>query len=273
MKGVFPMKKLWIVLFVCLLCGCADTAAPQTQKAPPEEPPAPALHLRIVDGAGTDELFLAGEKSCEVYVLPLNDIDIYLDEEAADKSALEDGMPIELTYTSVEETLPARLSASALYAWSLGTAENPGGGYYDLCGLYLQVLEDLWAEGEGMNENIDFVSFDLSDAPGGLTAGEKSAIAFRFAAQHGLVAMEMSYEELLNEGMIADAEDFPHLERGLLFSIKTAEDEGVYSLPVIHFTAEKWRTPLGAFFFGDCSAAWPACGTWSEYNVGGYMIA
>lgn len=267
------MKKLWIVFLIFLLCGCADAAAPQTQETPPAEAPAPTMHLRIVDGAGTSELLLAGKNAGEVYVLSLDDIDIYLDEEAADKSVLQDGMPVDLTYTAVEETFPAQLCASALYVYSLGTSENPCGGYYDLCGLYLQVLEDLWAEDTALNENIDFVSFDLSDAPGGLTAGERAAIAVRFGAKHGLAAMEMSYEELLKEGMIADAKEFPHLERGILLSIRAVEDEGVYSLPVLHFAAEKWRSALGAYAYGDCSAVWPECGTWSAYNVGTQMIA
>lgn len=85
------------------------------------------------------------------------------------------------------ETYPAQLGGlSRIRAYSLGTEQNPGGTYYDLCGLYLQVLNDLWDADAGLNSKIQYVSVDLSQAPGGLTEAEKAAVAWRFAGQHGV---------------------------------------------------------------------------------------
>ena len=75
-----------------------------------------------------------------------------------------------------------------------------------------------------------------------------------------------------------DGEDSPlwyQWDDGCLFSIQPNENhEGeIYSLPTLFFNAEKWRSPLGAYCFYDCSAGWPACGTWSGYTIGGEMIS
>ena len=39
------------------------------------------------------------------------------------------------------------------------------------------------------------------------------------------------------------------------------------------FDAQKWRSPLGAYYFGDCSALWPELGSWSGYKVGHEAIS
>ena len=64
-------------------------------------------------------------------------------------------------------------------------------------------------------------------------------------------------------------------ENGVLFTIidNMGQDAATYSLPVIKFNAWKWRTPLGAYFFSDCSAVWPQMGTWNSYNIEHEMIS
>ncbi len=186
MKTKLPALLLALTLSLTA-CGAAPAASgsqsspdlsgahalPQTME---ETPPVdlPTLRLTLVDGAGTDTLLLAGETAGEVYTVPADSFPLTLDGEPADASVLEDGMPITLAYTGIEESFPARLSIAAAEAYSLGTAKNPGGGFYDLCGLYLQVLSDLAEGGE------ETVAVDLSQAPGDLTEGEKAAIAWRF---------------------------------------------------------------------------------------------
>ena len=41
-----------------------------------------------------------------------------------------------------------------------------------------------WSADDGLNGGAELVSVDLSKAPGGLTAGEKAAIAYVFAQKH-----------------------------------------------------------------------------------------
>lgn len=253
------------------------------------------ISLRIVDGAESGSLVLAGEHAGDVYTLGVGDIPVYLDGKPADASALQDGMMAEIAFGGmVLETCPAQLgSVQSISVYSIGTEKNPGGSLYDLCGLYLKVLDDLWDADSGLNEGAVYVSVDLSDAPGGLTEGEKSAIAWIFACAYQVQDLQLTYEELAAQGYLTEvdmggdvpkdlgaeaAEDVPklyHWEDGVLFSITADswEEDEVYSLPVVKFNAEKWRSPLGAYYFYHCSAVWPEFGTWSTYSVEAQMIS
>lgn len=51
-----------------------------------------------------------------------------------------------------------------------------------------------------------------------------------------------------------------------------AEDEA-YSLPVVKFSAEKWRSPIGAYYFSHCTAVWAEMGAWAGYSVGAEAIS
>ena len=233
---------------------------PQTLALPPAE--LPTLRLTLVDGAGTGTLLLAGETAGEVYTVPTEALPLTLDGEPADPSVLEDGMPLTVAYTGIEESFPARLGIAAVEAYSLGTAGNPGGGFYDLCGLYLKVLSDLAGGGE------ETVAVDLSQAPGGLTEGEKAAVAWRF-------------RELCGTGLTDPENAAPG---DTLFTIRAADEtEGeIYSLPVLRFVAERSQAlpadPDGtrsatARTLRDCFAVWPEFGTWSGYRVGEEILA
>ncbi len=242
--------------------------------------------LRIVDGAESGILTLAGEGAGDVYTLAVGEIPVYLDGKEADAAALEDGMMAEISYGGdIMETFPAQLgNVYSISVYSRGSQKNPGGSLYDLCGLYLQVLSDLWDEDEGLNGGAAYVSVDLSNAPGGLTEGEESAIAWIFAGAHQVEGLTLTFEELIEEGYLSKIEfgedasggaEFYEWEDGLLFSITAGEweDGEAYSLPVVKFTAEKWRTPLGAYCFFDCMASWSEMGTWSGYSVGAHMVS
>lgn len=229
------------------------------------------IELRIVDGAETGHLVLAGEEADEIRILDVGDIPVYLDDERADASVLEDGMLVTLgAYKTAPSdgslTVPNHISVD-----SLGTGDNPGGGYYDLCGLYLQVLEDLWNADSGLNDGISYISVDLTQAPGDLTDGEKAAIAQIFAEAHNAKPLTLTRAQLADQGYLTD----DGWADGLLFTIEpyAADQEEVYSLPVLRFDASKWRGPLGAYFFTDCTAVWPELGTWDSYTVGGEAIS
>lgn len=308
------MKRWTLFLSVyfclCLLSACGGAAGPQAEdpasggelsgvQTPPEAPPSLAedeeptvLRCRVVDGAETGELLLAelGDglyKGTGVYRLSAGDIPVTLDGEAAEPSALEDGMPVEISFSgSVEETFPARLgNVYQIAGFSIGTEKNPGGSCYDLCGLYLQVLDDLWKKDPGLNENISLAGLDLSQAPGGLTDSEQAAVAWRFGEMHGVEVVDGTFEELEEQGYFTaeplgegapEGAAFVYWEDGCFFSIEPNEShEGeVYAgLPVLFFDAEKWRSSLGAYIFYDCSAVWPEMGTWSGYQIGSEMIS
>lgn len=288
-----------LALCLCLPSACGGGELPEAPNTEPDAAQASPsgegplyITCRIVDGAGDGELLLAElGGGIGVYRLSVSDIPVTLDGEEADASALEDGMPIDISFNGeIMETFPAQLGeVYGIAAYSIGRGRNLAGTCYDLCGLYLQVLDDLWKKDPALNENIAVAGLDLSQAPGGLTDSEKAALAWRFGELHGVEVVTGTFEELEEQGYFTsyaistpapeEGEDFSHIwnqwEDGCLFSITPNENhEGeIYSLPVLFFNAEKWRTPLAAYFFYDCFAGWAETGTWNGYTVGAEMIS
>lgn len=304
--------KLWKRVFILALCllltGCAPAAETPESPARTEGPAAPAdpagvppslaedeeptvLTCRVVDGAEDGNLLLAELDEglyggTGVYRLNVKDVPVTLDGEAAEPSVLKDGMAVDVAFNGhVLESFPAQLGeVYSVSAWSRGRGRNGGGTMFDLCGLYLQVLDDLWKKDPALNGDVSQIALDLSQAPGELTEGEKTALVHRFGELHGVEAFAATFEELKEQGYLTseplgdgapEGAAFLHWEDGCLFSITPSEDhEGEdYSLPTLFFNAEKWRSSLGAYTFYDCSAMWPQGGTWTGYQIGSEMIS
>lgn len=250
LRGTMGFLPVGISLF--LLAGCAAGA---------EEPPAPAptetaarLEARIADGAETGELLLAGADG-QLYALSAGDTPVTLDGGAAGRAELRDGMLVTVCHSGlIQETYPARFdSVSALEARSAGTD--------DRCGLYLQVLEDLWNVDSGLNDGVTQLGMDLSGVTD-LTESEKAAVVWRFGQARGLVPVTGTFEELAEAGYL-DRERLVW-ENGILFTLSGSASEG--------FQAEKWRSGTGAYFFTDCTARAGDGGGWT-YRVGAEAIS
>ena len=304
--------KLWKRVFILTLCllltACAPAAETPESPARTEGPAAPAdpagvppslaedeeptvLTCRVVDGAEDGNLLLAELDEglyggTGVYRLNVKDVPVTLDGEAAEPSVLEDGMAVDVAFNGhVLESFPAQLGeVYSVSAWSRGRGRNGGGTMFDLCGLYLQVLDDLWKKDPALNEDVSQIALDLSQAPGELTEGEKLALVHRFGELHGVVAFAATFEELEEQGYLTseplgdgapEGAAFVRWEDGCLFSITPSEDhEGEsYSLPTLFFNAAKWRSSLGAYGFYDCSAGWGQVSTWNGYQIGSEMIS
>ena len=304
--------KLWKRVFILTLCllltACAPAAETPESPARTEGPAAPAdpagvppslaedeeptvLTCRVVDGAEDGNLLLAELDEglyggTGVYRLNVKDVPVTLDGEAAEPSVLEDGMAVDVAFNGhVLESFPAQLGeVYSVSAWSRGRGRNGGGTMFDLCGLYLQVLDDLWKKDPALNGDVSQIALDLSQAPGELTEGEKLALVHRFGELHGVVAFAATFEELEEQGYLTseplgdgapEGAAFVRWEDGCLFSITPSEDhEGEsYSLPTLFFNAEKWRSSLGAYGFYGCSAGWGQVSTWNGYQIGSEMIS
>ena len=149
----------------------------------------------------------------------------------------------------------------------------------DRCGLYLRVLGDLWEKDEGLNHTAEYISVDLTATS--LTPAERSAVAWSFARSHKAQPMELSYEQLCQEGYISgldEEDDFPAWEDGILFTIAETDDpEGEAEPPLgqdkgkdtVSFHADKWRSALGAYGLSQCVAVQNDDGLWGEYTVNG----
>lgn len=165
---------------------------------------------------------------------------------------------------------------------TVGGVDGPDGNASiireDVCALYLEVLEDLWNVDPGLNSEISQIGIDLSELSH-LTEVEKDTVRSEFASKHNLPYIVGTWEELCEQGFI-DKENL-YWEDGLFFSIKTNED-AVWNLPAIKvgdpvpeltsFDAQKWRSGLGAYYFGQCTAQKNADGKWS-YTVGQEAIS
>ena len=138
----------------------------------------------------------------------------------------------------------------------------------DVCELYLEVLEDLWDVDPGLNDGISQIGIDLSELSH-LTELEKETVMHEFASKHNLPFIAGTWEELCEQGYID--KDNLYWEDGLFFSIKTNED-GDSDPEHTAFDAQKWRSGLGAYFFGQCTAQKNADGKWS-YTVGQEAIS
>lgn len=256
----------------------ADPYSSEEQSAGEESRPAGmVMSCRIVDGAEDGNLLLAELDGTQsgVYTLAAGDIPVTVDGEAASAAGLTDGMTVEVDYSGgVLETYPAQFAnVSSLHAQT-----PPGGGYTDLCGLWLKVLDDLWSTDAGLNDmegggTVAYVGVDLSRAPGDLTAAEKDAVAWRFGQLHGAASLSGTFDELAERGYIDRAG--LSWKDGILFSITDnhSHDDERYSLPVLSFDAEKWRGGDGAYFFSDCRCVWPEFGPWTDYAVGSEAVS
>jgi len=272
------MKKrlfaLCFILCAALLAGCTAPSA-GSSSAPAAPAPSAAQQRtttwRIVVN-NNDLLLLApcGEDAGgDLVRVNAADVPLTADGEAS----LEPGALIELTHSdSMRATYPAGFDE--VYG-----IHCPAYGFDDLCALYLQVLNDLWEKDDALNTNIEYVSVDLSGTS--LPAAEQAAVAWAFAEQHGVQPLQLTMQQLIDERWLVAAGGTPtgtpvyRWENGCLFSITEQPlPEGVYhGLRPLKFTAHKWRSPLGAYGFADCTSAQSALGQWAEYTIGAEFIS
>lgn len=283
-----------VLLAFGLLTGCgapAGNGGTPTPMPPESAPPVEGEEMicRIVDGAEDGTLLLAEVENGPydgggVYSFPVGETPVWIDGARKTAADLTDGMLVTVRWNGmVAESYPAQLGETySLRAESEDTDDH--------CGLWLQVLSDLWDASDGLNEGVEELGVDLSDVPG-LTPSERSAIAWAFGQDHGLFPVEGTLEELWEQGYFTpmtepeegyeDSLAYYQWEKGCHFSIDVDED-AVWNLPMgaegkeppelVAFDAQKWRSGLGAYFFDDCTARRGEDGTWT-YTVGAEMIS
>lgn len=251
------MKRAFSVfcLFIFLLTACeSTTAAPSpTQSADPEptqtgivDAPPWFKTFRVVETMG-DVLVLAGngEEGGDIYTMSIDHCDF----------PVADGQLINVYFEMTLETYPAQFG-------NISKVEPTKESADDRCGLYLQVLEDLWEVDPGLNSDVSQLGIDLSGITD-LCGSEKSGVEYVFACNHNLFpAVTGTWEELAAEGYI----DEKNLcwEDGIFFSLSGSADDT--------FNAQKWRSGTGAYFFFNCTADRAEDGSWS-YEIGGQAIS
>lgn len=270
-KAILP--ALTLALLLLSACGRPTAAPPSepldpsptpTSLSPDGPPSTPAsvpgdwvlTRCRIVDGADTGKLILAGEGANDVYTLNISDLVVTLDGGSSSATELRDGMWIDVGHTGmILETFPAQFEDPKTVG---GSTE----GLDDRCGLYLQVLDDLWEADPGLNGDITDLGVDLS-ALTDLTESEKAAVAYAFGMAHGpIFPLTGTFDELADQGYI-DKENL-YWEDGILFTVTGSAETG--------FAAQKWRSGDGALFLNGCTAAQDGDGAWT-YETGSVAIS
>ena len=272
-------KSLLVLALALLLAGCSaapagevltpPTLAPGETEAPsPAAEDAAVMTCRLVG----DGLLAEGEDGpyggTSIFTFGTDgDTVVMVDGQPARVDHLQPGMLLTVTWNGmVAESYPGQLGT--VYALSADSGDTD-----DRCGLYLQVLEDLWEADPGLNTGLEELGVDFSGLTD-LTESEKAALAWVFGNAHGLMPVTGTLEELWQAGyltpMAEPAEGYEdsvalyRWENGCLFSLTGSAEEG--------FTAQKWASGLGAYLFSDCTAVQNADGTWS-YTVGAEAIS
>lgn len=270
------MKKwslfLGFYLCICILaaCGASNVPTAETPEKPAEELPTETVICRVV---GTDGTFLLAKQdggSGDVYDLP----------EEFSKS-FRGGELVEVTWSGdIQESFPAELV-------NIASIKEQDGGFDDLTSLYLHVLEDLWKVDPGLNESgVEYVGVDLSQTS--LSDAERSAVTRLFAGRHDAEPVSGTWNELVESGDITaeplsaagagtDLTEsqgyFYQWKNGCHFSIQEKPVVGSYNLKPIAFDAQKWRSSLGAYYFGNCTSVQSAAGAWGGYQIGSELIS
>lgn len=296
------MKKWCLFLCayfsLCLLAACAGNEQATPEDPPPEETAETTVTCRVISELSGGTLILAEQGSHNgLYTL-----------SPADQSITLDGMDFDPSEPGAYQALPGGSLAGTTVAvtfdggvqesWPMGfdrvtalafSTEN----FDDTGRLYLDVLEDLWEADSGLNENISELGVDLSATS--LSGSEREAVAYAFGAAHGFLAMETTYDELMADGYLAPVSvstpagegdtAFYQWEDGCLFSITERDEPVVFNEAAmgpmttggthegIRFDAQKWRGPLAAYSFYNCTAARTAGGPWGDYTPEAEMIS
>lgn len=124
------------------------------------------------------------------------------------------------------------------------------GRWFDLCGLYLRVLDDLWVA-EPQPEYPAAVAVDLSAAPGGLTEQERAALVWRFGQLHGVEAVD------------AGQWDRPE-PPAFTFTVSAPAGNRMERGDTLYFSAAREGTAPASL--GDCAAHWSEGGSWTGYE-------
>lgn len=250
------MKKgmISLLLLLCLLpvaCHHSDTAGNED-----EGDIFTGKIVQLTEGA----LLLASVEPSDETLCLLDLTGLALQDEKGKILAVDDlhqGMVVAVTYDGWMETIyPAQLSGAAKL-----TVQAEG---EDLVGLYLTVLEDLYQVDSGLNSDITQLAFDLEDVHN-LSAAEKQALLYLAWQQFQLETYPATFEDLQESGKIPEGELY--FADGLLI---TFADEPLKNNRFT-FSAQKWRSGLGAYFFDDCTAS-KRNGAW-QYTIGAEAIS
>lgn len=256
MKKIFLSALSLMLIAAMAACGRAASAS-QTPSGSGQTSGAEAVYTGQVMRLFEDAALIGGEDG-GLFTLGLKDIPITgADGQPADSDAVLPGCTVDVGYDgSVLESWPEQFGSPAyLRVVSAGD---------DLVGLYVQALEDLWAEDPGLNTGAQAIYLNLESC-GNLTDAEKTAVRYILWCDTGVEVFPLpSDAEMKAEGrMDADGNLIDCV--GMAVTVHESDADR------FSFDASKGRGPLAVYTFNGCRAELKD-GRWS-YVVGTETIS
>lgn len=163
---------------------------------------------------------------------------------------LKAGDFVKITYNGVIlESYPAQIGASSVQVI----------GHNKLIDGYLSLIDDIYNEDKGLNDEIDMIALDTT-AWSGLTEIEKEIIFSSMKEAYGLDIIEATYDELKQQGLID--EDQLYFPKGI--HIVISDFNYNKEKDTITCAIKKWRSGLGAIGSDEVTA---------EYKDGKWKIS
>lgn len=106
----------------------------------------------------------------------------------------------------------------------------------DIIGAYTTVIDKLYNEDMALNHDIKYIAVDTSLINN--LSDDQKAILLKEVENYGYKVLDMTFEELVQEGYIEDL----YFEDGILFKIEDISK----SKNSITMNVSKWRSGLGA---------------------------
>lgn len=178
-------------------------------------------------------------------------------EKLTGADVLRAGMVVEVGFDgTVLETWPAQIHAETV------TFKEQQTDYYS---LYLQILEDIYGEDDGLNSGADYFGFDFTEIEH-LSESEKNLLAWNFSTSHGAEPIMGTLRELMDDGTINEEELY--WEDGLHFTVKEKEVKD----NTVSYSVEKWKGGLGAMGYENSADLAPD-GQWVFSKISTMWIA
>lgn len=132
----------------------------------------------------------------------------------------------------------------------------------DMVGAYKAVIDRLYNEDMALNDGIKYIAVDTSLIKN--LSDEQKSILLKEVEDYGHIVLNMSFEELEEEGYIEDL----YFEEGILFKI---EDISM-SNNSITMNVSKWRSGLGAIGYNELTVKYTN-GEWVVTKIGSSWIS
>ena len=254
------MKKWFLIIVLSLgLTACGQQDLPLEERVDFTMPPGAAtMTCRVMEEEdGTLLLAQVDGGKAAVFTASCREAEIRFEDPA--RSEIEEGDLVVVGFDGdIMETYPAQLGeVQAVWVQAQG--------FDDTAMLCLEVFGDLAEEDAALVHDAQMIGLDLSQTA--LSPAEQSAAALLLEWETGRTVLEGTWEALAEQGYI-DGENL-YWEEGyfLSFTEKERTDTG------LTFSAQLWKSGLGAMFLCDCTTTRSPNGPWSDYTVGATAVS